>query len=354
MNRTFRGVVAALAAGVMLAGCGGPKVIARVNKDKITDEEFYSRMAQVDAAELMGSAQTRGPARAGEYAMRFLIVEKLILQLAAEKGASPTDAQIKEYLAFARRYPQAAGASPYRTEEMAQRDARLQVAMRNLMAKPLNISEADIQAEYEKLRPQLVEPKQYRLRIIEVSSEEKAKAAAEKLRKGISFETVALTDSDDPSLRARSGDTGFLPEAAMPASLRDVLKRLKPGEYTKDPVKLEAPRVQGQPTGAPPHWFLVQVVEIKEARQIPLADVRYDIVGRAIASKDPAAAERVMALLRDYARKAKIEVTLKGYEEVAKQIKDSAAAPMPAAPQPSAAPQTPSGQPSQSPPGTNP
>ena len=332
MRRTVPLLAAGLAAAMVLGGCGGPKVVATVNKDKITDEEFYTRMANVDAAELMTSAQTRGPARAGEYAMRSLVVEKLILQLAAEKGATPTEAQVKEYLAFARRYPQAAGVSPYRTEEMAKRDARLQVAVRNLMAKPLNITEADIQAEYDKLRAQLVEPKQYRLRIVEVNSEAKAKAALDKLKKGISFETVALTDSDDPSLRARSGDTGFLPEAAMPAPLRGALKNLKPGEYTKEPIRVEAPMVQGRPSAAPPHWFLAQVVEIKEPRQIPLSDVRWDMQGRAIATKDPTAGERVMALLRDYAKSAKIEITLKGYEDIAKQIKESAAAPVPTVP----------------------
>lgn len=333
-----------IALATVLPGCGGPKVAARVNNDTITEEEFYSRMAQVDALELSNSAQSRGPARAGEFAMRALLTEKLILQLAASKGATPTEAQINEYLAFARRYPQAVGASPYRTEEMAKRDARLQVAVRNLMAKPLNITDAEIQAEYDKLKSRLVEPKQYHLRIVEVNNEAKAKAAAEKLKKGISFETVALTDSDDPSLRSRSGDTGFLPEPAMPPVLRSAIKNLKPGEYTKEPVRVEAPRVPNQPA-APPHWFLVQVVEIKEARQIPLGDIRYDLLGRVIASKDPTAGQRVMILMRDYVKDAKIEVTLKGYEEIGKQLKESASVPVPSPVQggPQGTPAPPSG-----------
>lgn len=328
MTRYAQGALAAIGLTLFVAGCGGPKVVARVNKDTITEQDFYTRVEQVDAVELGNSAQARGPARAGEYAMRALLTEKLISQLAASKGAAPTDAQVSDYLAFARRFPQAVGPNPYRSEESAKRDARMQVAMRNLMAKPLNITDKDLQAEYDKLKSQLVEPKQYRLRIVEVNTEAKARATLDKLKKGISFETVALTDSEDPSLRARSGDAGYLPEPGMPPSLRSAIKGLKPGEYTKAPVRVEAPQAPGQPAGAPPHWFLAQVVEIKDERQIPLKEIRFDIEARVVSSKDPTAGQRVMVLLRDFTKQANVEVTLKGYEEVAKSLKDSASAPV--------------------------
>jgi hypothetical protein len=321
---------------LVLGGCGGPKVIARVNKDTITEPDFYARMAEVDAIELGNSAQVRGPAKAGVYAMRALLTEKLILQLAASKGATPTETQVQNFLKFARRFPQVVGVNPYRGEALMRRDAEIQVAMRNLMAKPLNITDADVQSQYDKNKASLVEARQYRLRIVEVSTEDKAKAALGKLAKGISFETVALTDSEDPSLRARSGDAGYLPEPAMPASLRTALKGLKPGEYTKAPVRVEAPRAQGQPATTPPHYFLAQIVEIKEPRQIPLDEVRFDLEGRAVGEKDPKAGQRVLALLRDYTKQAKVEVTLKGFEDVAKGLKESASAPI--------TPQIPGGQ----------
>ncbi len=346
MTRYAGGLCALLAFAAITGGCGGTKTAAKVNQDTITEEAFLARLADVDAMELTNSARSNGPAKAGEFAMRALITEKLILQLAASKGASPTKEQVKDFRAFARRYPQAVGANPYRTEEGAIRDAELQVAMRNLMAKPLKITDAEINEEYDRLKSELVEPRQYRLRIVETADKARAEAAADKLKKGISFETVALTDSDDPSLRARSGDTGLLPEPAMPAAMKAALAGLKPGEYTKAPIRVDAPVGQGQPAGAPVHWFLAQLVEIKEARKIPLKDVRYDIEGRAIARKDPSAGQRVMALLRDYIKNAKIEVSMKGYEDVAKAVKDSAAAPVAAAPpQPGGtAPAPPGGQ----------
>lgn len=121
----------------------------------------------------------------------------------------------------------------------------------------------------------------------------------------------------------------------MPPVLRNAVKSLKPGEYTKQPIRVDAPAAANQPSAAP-HWFLAQVVEIKEARQIPLSEVKYDVMGRVINAKDPTAGQRVMVLLRDFAKSATIEIQMKGYEDIGKQLKESAAAAVPAPAQPAA------------------
>ena len=341
MTRRMWSIAAAIGLIVAVAGCGGPKVVARVNNETITEEEFYDRLRQVDAAELGASAQMRGPALAGEFAMQALLTEKVVLQLAAQKGATPTDAEIAGYMAFVRRFPQALGPNaqnPFRSEAAARRDARLQVAMRNLTAKPLNISAAELQDEYNRAKSSLVEPRQYHLRIIEVASETKAKDALAQLAKGISFETVALTQSDDPVAKARSGDVGFLPEPGIPPQLLAAIKKLKPGEYTREAVRVAAPSPpNGQPASRAPHWFLAQVVEVKEPRQIPMEEIKYGIENAVVNKKDPNAAQRVSGLLRDFMKSAKIEVTLKGYEDIPKKLKESAQAPI-APPAPPAAP----------------
>jgi hypothetical protein len=323
-----------------VVGCGGPKVIATVNNDKITEQDYYDRLQQVDAAELGASAQMRGPTHAGEFAMQALLTEKVVLQLAAQKGATPTDADVAGYMAFVRRFPSALGAAsqnPFRTEAAARRDARLQVAIRNMTAKPLNISPTELQDEYNRARAQLVEPRQYKLRLIEVGTEAKAADALTQLAKGISFETVALTQSEDPVAKARSGDVGFLAEPTIPKPLLDAIKALKPGEHTKQAVKVEAPRpaAPGQPAPpVAPHWFVAQLVEIKEPRQIPLEEVKYGVENVVINRKDPNAGQRVSALLRDFMKTAKIEVTLKGQEGIAKKLKESAQGPLSGGPPP--------------------
>ncbi|NLH98955.1 MAG: hypothetical protein GX446_05615 [Chthonomonadales bacterium] len=341
MKRLALSALASVAFVAAMAGCNKPKVIARVNNETITEEEFYDRLKQVDAAELGQSAQMRGPALAGEFALQALVTEKVVLQLAAQKGATPKDAEIAAYMAFAKRFPNALGPSaqnPFRSEAAARRDARLQVAIRNLTAKPLNITDAELQDEYNKAKEQLVEPRQYKLRLIEVATEAKAKEALAQLAKGISFETVALTQSEDPVAKARSGDIGYLPEPAIPAPLLAAIKSLKPGEYTKQAVRVEAPPPQapGQPRGLA-HWMVAQLVEIKEPRQIPLEEVKYGIENSVINRRDPGAGQRVSGLLRDFMKTAKIEVTLKGYEDLPKKLQESAQAPV-GAPGPAVAP----------------
>ncbi len=348
MTRRLMSAFALVGLAAALAGCGGPKVVARVNNETITEQDYYDRLQQVDAAELGASAQVRGPALAGEFAMQALLTEKVVLQLAAQKGATPTDAEIAGYMAFARRFPQALGPAaqnPFRSEAAARRDARLQVAMRNLTAKPLNITAAELQDEYNRAKSSLVEPRQYRLRLIEVASETKAKDALAQLAKGISFETVALTQSDDPMAKARSGDVGFLSEPTIPPQLLSAIKKLKPGEYTKESVRVAAPPApQGQTAPRGSHWFVAQLVEVKEPRQIPMEEIKYGIENALINKKDPNAAQRVSGLLRDFMKSAKIEVTLKGYEDLPKKLKESAQAPMgaPATPTP---PPTPDAKP---------
>jgi parvulin-like peptidyl-prolyl isomerase len=326
------GLTASLGLMVAVAGCGGPKVVARVNNETITEKDFYDRVLQVDAMELGASAQMRGPALAGEFAMQALLTEKVVLQLAAQKGATPTDAQIAGYMAFAKRFPQALGPgaqNPFRSEAAARRDARIQVALRNLTAKPLNITDAELQDEYNRAKDRLVEPRQYHLRLIEVGSETKAKEALAQLAKGISFETVALTQSEDPVAKARSGDVGYLPEPTIPPALLSAIKMLKPGEYSKQIVKVDAP-----PPGAPnqrragPHFFVAQLVEVKEPRQIPFEEVRYGVENVVINRKDPNAGQRISVLLRDFMKGAQVEVTLKGYEDVAKKLKEGAQGPI--------------------------
>src|SRR5262245_25926205 len=104
--------IAAYGAAVLLlvvtaAGCGSnKKIAAHVNNDVISEDEFFERVQNVDAQQLANSVQQRGPGRAGEYAMQNLISEKLFLQVAAEKKALPSDADVNRYMTLAKKYQQ--------------------------------------------------------------------------------------------------------------------------------------------------------------------------------------------------------------------------------------------------------
>lgn len=326
---------------VALAGCGGggKKIAARVNKDTITEEEFTSRVQQVDALSLGNSAQQGGPARAGDYALQSMITERLIMQLAADKKALPTDAQVTAYVEFAKKYPNIPGSmprNPFRSDEEMRREARVDVALRGMALGPLNITPQELQKKYDEVKSRLVERERYHLRIFESASNAKAEEALDSLKKGVSFETVALTKSEDPRSRERSGDIGFVNDLQLPPALLAAVRNLKPGEYTQKVVKAALPPT-GQPAveGATPHFFLAQLVEKTPPRTAPMEEVRPLVETLVLQDKDPNAGQRVADQVREYTARADIQVNLKQYEDLVKRLKTAM---QPAAPGAPAAP----------------
>jgi parvulin-like peptidyl-prolyl isomerase len=317
------GVAILLFSVSVLSGCGGKKVAVRVNSDSITEEEFLNRTQDVDAVSLYNSVQHRGPATAGEYAMVSLIREKLVLQLAAEKKALPTEDQINRFLHFAKKYTQQ---NPFTSEETKRREARIELAMRNLAMQPVKLTEAEIRKQYEDwVRQALTEPDRYRLRIMK--TKEKADKVLESLKKGVPFETLALTESDDPASRQQSGDIGFRAQAELPPVLFNAIKDLKPGAYTTKPVVVTS----NQPGTAPQTGYLLaQLIEKRPGREPTFEEVRPLCEDRALQAKEPMAAQRVANLLREFQQKANIQINLPRYQDIVGKIKSPSRQPLPA------------------------
>lgn len=316
MKRSAAGIVVLLLAVGVLAGCGGKKIAARVNSDTITEEEFLNRTQEVDAGSLYNSVQRGGPATAGEYAMFSLIREKLILQLATEKKALPTEEQINNYLNFAKKY---ARPNPFMTDEIRRREARQELAMRNLMMQPVKLTEAEIRKQYDEWAKQaLTEPDRYRLRIIVTRAKAKAEKVLESLKKGVPFETLALTESEDPASRQQSGDIGFQAQSNLPPELFNAVKDLKLGAYTTKPVE-----VRSNQSGAPSQtgYILAQLIEKRPGRAPTFEEVKPLCEDRALTIKEPMAAQRVANLLREFQEKANIQINLPRYQDMVNKIK---------------------------------
>lgn len=311
-----------------LSGCG-PKDVAKVNGDTITEEQFQSRLREVDAYELGNSAQSGGPAKAAEFALQAMITDRVVLQLAESKKASPTDAQVADYIKFTNKFPSAAGrlaADPFRSDDAKKREARMQVAIRNIAMAPLNIKPSDIDAQYKLMLPQLQEPAQVHLRVINLSSEDHAAEALKKLAAGISFETAALS-SEDPVTRDKKGDIGFVPIPQLPPGADKALAPLKDGEYTKTALKvmMSTQSRPGSPSTPTARYLVMQVVERKPGRVVPLDEVRPFVETNLLQIKDPNALQRVGQAVQESMQKADITVTLAGYEDVAQKLKQSGA-----------------------------
>lgn len=334
-----------LCAVVLIAGCGGKeeKVAARVGKDIITEAEFYKRVQSMDAMTLGNLAQSGAPARAGEATMRAMILEKIVEQLAATKNISASETDIDQFLAFAKKYPNLPGSlpnNPYRADDLTRREAKTQLILSRLIAEPLKLKEEDLQKTYDRLKSQLQEPDQYRLRLIDSSTRAKSEEALTSLKSGVAFETVALTKSEDPSSKAKSGDIGMIPANQLPRELLAAVKKLKVGEYTKMVVEANLQMrnpATGQPSGQNiKRYFLAKLEEMKPARTPPLQEVRPLIQQQVIQEKDPGFAQRMGEQLQKFTKETDIQVNIKEYEPLVERLKNPPGAPggAPTAPAP--------------------
>ena len=126
--------------------------------------------------------------------MQALVFEKLLVQLAKEKNALPSDADINNYIPFAKKYQQnpqltLLSPDPSRTDTTWRHDVRLALMRRNLAMAPLKITEDDIKKEYETVKGKITPPDQYHLRMIDVKTNDKALKALESLKTAVALQT---------------------------------------------------------------------------------------------------------------------------------------------------------------------
>jgi peptidyl-prolyl cis-trans isomerase C len=99
------------------------------------------------------------------------------------------------------------------------------------------ISDAQLKAEYEKIKAQLGTT-EYKARHILVISEDDAKAIVANLKKGAKFEELAK-QSIDPGSKDNGGDLGWASAGNFVKPFSDALTGLTKGKYTETPVKTE-------------------------------------------------------------------------------------------------------------------
>jgi len=247
--------------------------------------------------------------------MMTLVFEKLLTKMAKEKNILPTDAQIAAYVPFAKKYQQVAEITimlpdPYRTEEDWKRDSKLALIRKALAKAPLNITDPEIKKWYDDHKGQLATPDSYQLRVIDCNTMDKAKKAMEALTK-LPFQTVAFTSSDDPRTKQASGDIGTIPQTNLPPAMLAAIKDLKPGEYTKEVLKLSASDIGGQAAnGGAPHFMIVQMVKKVDGSVPTFEDAKLFVERNVIDQKDHNAFVRVAKEIEDYKDKNLSEIKI--------------------------------------------
>ncbi|MBA3595870.1 MAG: peptidylprolyl isomerase [Methylibium sp.] len=129
------------------------------------------------------------------------------------------------------------------------------------------VSDADIQAEYDKFKAQ-ASGKEYRARHILVDKEAEAKALIKRIKGGAKFEDVAKKSSKDTGSATNGGDLDWAPADNYVPEFSEAMVKLKKGEMTAQPVKSQF------------GWHILKLEDVREAQVPPLEELKPQIEQR--------------------------------------------------------------------------
>ncbi len=257
---------------------------------------------QIDQHELLAVLAQRGVARISEPEVRLtlarqfldqLIEEKIILDAAQEAGIEVNaDIVDRELRSRTEGYPPGMFLRVLVAEQLTldafrdgvKRRMTQDTFLRSKLAGLPPITDADVEAEYERTLAQQKRPAQVRVRQVLLRSAEEAAHVVEQIRtRRLTMEQAAIRFSEGLEA-AEGGDLGWFALGDLP-KVFEVCFVLEPGQVS-DP----------QPSEYGYHVF--QVIEKRDERIEPLSAVRDRIYERLSAEQQAAAAEAVIAELR--------------------------------------------------------
>ena len=137
------------------------------------------------------------------------------------------------------------------------------------------ISDADVQAEYDKFKAQ-ASGTEYRARHILVDKEDEAVALIAQLKGGAKFDELAKKNSKDTGSGENGGDLDFANPNSYVPEFSAALVKLKKGEMTQTPVKTQF------------GYHIILLEDTREAQFPPLAEVKGQIEQRLAQQKQAA------------------------------------------------------------------
>lgn len=237
MKKTLIAVgVAALFAG-MATKCSAQvepgRVVALVNGEEIKGSEYYRRMEFLPG---VGKQMGRGFAEfpPGFLTLEQLITERLVYQLAKDKGVSPTDieidAELKNRLEIDPNYVKNWNEAGRTLDELKE-VIRFEVAQYKVQTFGITITDQEVENHYKSNPEQFTTPKQAKLRVIVVQSPEARDDVDKALQGGKKFEDVAKESSLDVS-KVQGGEYGTVPISFLTTPVRSAVEATKIGQVT--------------------------------------------------------------------------------------------------------------------------
>ncbi|AVX19285.1 peptidyl-prolyl cis-trans isomerase C [Carboxydocella sporoproducens DSM 16521] len=331
----------------LVAGCGS-NAVATVNGEDITKEQFERRLEKMKAVYKQNGANfdtEQGKAMLKAIQKQVLdgmIEETILLQEAKKQGVLPSDADVQKRVEetikkFESKEKFLEALKNYNMDEKEFAEWTKQNlaldALYNKVTANIKVTDEEIKKYYEENKEQFKQPEQVRARHILIKfdtqqekvgrTEEQAKKMAQdlikELEKGADFAKLAKEKSEDPGSKDNGGEYTFS-RGQMVQEFEDAAFSLKPGSFTKEPVKTQY------------GYHIIKVEERIPAKERTFEEVKGELALQLPMQKKQEAFAKYTAELKS---KAKIEI----------KDKELAASPAPA---PSNGSQLPPGHPSTS------
>jgi foldase protein PrsA len=282
------------------------KTALSVNGESITKDEYFRRMEYLPG---LGRVTSKGdfseqyPAVA---ALDTLITELLVLQVAKEKGVSPTEAEIDFEIGYrARLSPKLLDSWTSSGRTVAEYRALLKVEIAQFKLQTLGqtYTDKEISDLYELSKESdYTVPMKLKLRVITVKSQKDAEQIDKELKAGKTFEALATLYSTDENSRLAGGYFGEIQPEFLSEDARKEVTSLKKGEMSKW-VKADAILAK----------FLVQDIIPKVVR--PLDDVVKEDLKRQFLLRRGKQKNDVSKWIREARAKAKINISNPSFQK---------------------------------------
>ena len=210
------------------------RVVLVINGEEIKGAEYYRRMEYLPGVgSQMGASFSEFPP--GFLTIQQLINERLVFQLAKDKGVFPTDEEVQEELNIRQKdnptllkdWISSGGNS-----EDLKYQLRYQIAQFKLQTFGITITDTEVDNDY-KTRPDTYKiPKQYKLRVVVVGTSDDTKAVDSELSAGKVFADVAKEKSIDIT-KSIGGEFGTVPVYKLATETQQALTDIKIGQTTK-------------------------------------------------------------------------------------------------------------------------
>jgi parvulin-like peptidyl-prolyl isomerase len=233
LTKFLAAALAASLATFSFAQVDPARIVATVNGEEIKGGEYYRRMEYLPGvAKPMGRSYAEFPP--GFLTIEQIITERLVFQLAKQKGALPTDLEVDAELKTRQEAnPQyleqwTAGG---RTVEELKYQIRYELTQFKIQTFGITITNQEIDNHYKSAIAQYTMPKRAKLRVIVVQSEGDRDTVDAALKSGKAFAEVAKQYSKDVS-RTQGGEYGTVPYGYLNTQVKTAVEATKIGQTT--------------------------------------------------------------------------------------------------------------------------